>query len=88
MRGEVRPDRREGVGHRRPGGGEQAACTRGGPDSRLGVRARVERTSNMCCMFVTLDVSRLSGWLNANAVCRDSKGRHAMRGEVRPGRQE
>ena len=29
-----------------------------------------ERTLNMACMFVTLDVSKLSGWLNAFAVCR------------------
>ena len=33
-------------------------------------RARVERTENMDRMFVTLDVSRLSGWLNAGAYCR------------------
>ena len=25
---------------------------------------------NMCCMVVTLDVSKLSGWLNADADCR------------------
>ena len=30
-------------------------------------RARVERTANMYPMSVTLDVSRLSGWLNADA---------------------
>ena len=29
-----------------------------------------ERTRNMYCMFVTLDVSRLSGWLYADAYCR------------------
>ena len=33
-------------------------------------RARAERTWNMYCMPVTLDVSRLSGWLNALAYCR------------------
>ena len=33
-------------------------------------RARAERTPNMYLMDVTLDVSRLSGWLNANAPCR------------------
>ena len=33
-------------------------------------RARAERTSNMCPMVVTLDVSRLSGWLNAAMPCR------------------
>ena len=31
--------------------------------------ARAERTLNMYAMSVTLDVSRLSGWLNA-APCR------------------
>ena len=33
-------------------------------------RARAERTENIDCMVVTLDVSRLSGWLNADAYCR------------------
>ena len=33
-------------------------------------RARAERTLNMFCMFVTLDVSKLSDWLNADAYCR------------------
>ena len=32
-------------------------------------KARAERTLNMDCMFVTLDVSRLSGWLNVDAFC-------------------
>ena len=32
-------------------------------------------------MFVTLDVSKASGWLNADAVCRESNGGHAVRGE-------
>ena len=31
--------------------------------------ARAERTENMLLMSVTLDVSRLSGWLNAAASC-------------------
>ena len=38
----------------------------------------------MSFMFVTLDVSKLSGWLNADADCRDcrdSKGGHAVWGE-------
>ena len=45
---------------------------RGGPDSRLlgPARARAERTRNISAMFVTLDVSKLSGWLNADACCR------------------
>ena len=48
----------------------QAACARGWTDSRLWVRARAERTQNMLLMVVTLDVSKLSGWLNALAPCR------------------
>eukprot|EP00964_Phaeocystis_antarctica_P031273 scaffold17702_cov57-Phaeocystis_antarctica.AAC.3 len=39
-------------------------------------------------MVVTLEVSKLSGWLNADAYCRESKERHAMRGEVQTGRPE
>ena len=39
-------------------------------------------------MVVTFDVSKLSGWLNAAAYCRESKGGHKVRGEVRAGRQE
>ena len=35
-----------------------------------GARACVERTANMPYMVVTLDVSKLSGWLNAAAFCR------------------
>ena len=30
---------------------------------------------------MTLDVSKLSGWLNAVAPCRESNGEHAVRGE-------
>ena len=38
---------------------------------RLGrYRACAERTLNMPLMVVTLDVSKLSGWLNADAYCR------------------
>ena len=45
-------------------------------------RARAERTWNMYPMFVTLDVSRLSDWLNEDAYCRVKReakveGRHA-----------
>ena len=36
----------------------------------VGARARAERTANMRSMLVTLDVSKLSGWLNADANCR------------------
>ena len=36
-------------------------------------------------MAVTLDVSKLSGWLNADACCREPKGGHRVRFEVRAG---
>ena len=39
-------------------------------------------------MLVTLEVSKLSGWLNADADCRESKGGHTVRGGVRAGRRE
>ena len=34
----------------------------------------------MTFMFVTLDVLKLSDWLNAVAYCRESNGGHTMRG--------
>eukprot|EP00964_Phaeocystis_antarctica_P044774 scaffold25745_cov72-Phaeocystis_antarctica.AAC.1 len=37
---------------------------------------------------MTLEVSKLSGWLNADAYCRESKGGHTVRDDVRPGRRE
>jgi hypothetical protein len=45
-----------------------------GPTQGLGARARAERTVNMSCMSVTLDVSKLSGWLKARAFCRVQRG--------------
>ena len=46
-----------------------AACTGRARLKRLwGLRARAERTKNMFRMSVTLDVSKLSGWLNADAA--------------------
>ena len=42
-------------------------------DSRLGPRARIERTSNMLRMFLTLEVSKGSGWLNASTCCRGER---------------
>ena len=65
MREEVRPERREGAGWRR-----RKRHAQGWPDSRLGVGARAERTWNIHCMVVTLDVSKLSGWLKAVAYCQ------------------
>ena len=47
-----------------------AACTGRARPKAVGARARAERTQNMSYMVVTLDVSKLSGWLNAFAFCR------------------
>ena len=44
--------------------------SRKAPTVEAEARTRKERTENMYAMFVTLDVSRLSGWLNADALCR------------------
>eukprot|EP00964_Phaeocystis_antarctica_P018532 scaffold10238_cov45-Phaeocystis_antarctica.AAC.2 len=72
-------------------GGQQtaahAACRRG-LDCRLEAGHGEERTLNMLAMVVTLEVSKLSGWLNAYADCRGSKGGHTVRGEVRVGRRQ
>eukprot|EP00964_Phaeocystis_antarctica_P117930 scaffold81772_cov49-Phaeocystis_antarctica.AAC.3 len=38
-------------------------------------------------MFVTLEVSKLSGWLNADARCRESKGGHTVRARLRASRR-
>ena len=36
---------------------------------------------------MTLDVSKLSGWLKADAVCRESKAGHTVRSEVQSTRR-
>jgi len=61
VRGEVRPERWEGGGAVQT----QVVCTGRGPND-----SRAERTWNILLMSVTLDVSKLSGWLNADARCR------------------
>ena len=67
MGSEMRAGRREAAGDC----GARAAC-RGGLDCRLGAGQGEERTENMYSMVVTLEVSKLSGWLNADAPCRES----------------
>ena len=63
-----------------------------GPNGDRWGGARAERTRNMLSMVVTLDVSRVSGWLNAHADCRvarsafDAEG-CGSRGEKGVGRQ-
>ena len=42
----------------------------------------------MACMFVTPEVSQLSGWLKAYADCQGSQAGHTVRGELRAGRRE
>ena len=65
---------------------------REGPAVKAGrARACAERTQNMANMYVTLDVSKLSGWLNADAsaefaFCRVESRAYDMRGEVLAGR--
>ena len=52
------------------GGGRGATVQRAGkgPTAQIGsTRHGVERTSNMLCVVVTLEVLKLSGWLNADA---------------------
>ena len=76
---------------------EAGERVRGGSDgmhgARLskgwGPRARAERTRNIWLMSVTLDVSKLSGWLKAAWSCRvEGRARDAGGGEVRAGRRE
>ena len=69
MREEVRAGRREGAGWRR----RKRHLHGEGPTQGWGGRARAERTQNMLFMSVTLDVSKLSGWLNAFVSCRDER---------------
>ena len=64
--GNWRAGTRAGVG----AAAAQAGCRQRTRVRRLLAGARAERTRNMLCMFVTLDVSQLSGWLNAYASCR------------------
>ena len=54
----------------------------------MGAGLGEERTWNIPYMLVTLEVSKLSGWLNADALCRVSKGGRTVRGEVWDGKRE
>eukprot|EP00964_Phaeocystis_antarctica_P048347 scaffold27991_cov54-Phaeocystis_antarctica.AAC.1 len=86
-------DAERGVGREAGGRGPAAAHERHargeGPVVKAGgARACAERTSNMLFMSVTLDVSKLSGWLNALADCRVERRAYAKRSEVWAGRPE
>jgi len=56
------------------GGNGGASGVQGKARLQVERRARTERTLNMFIMPVTLDVSRFSGWLKADASCRVEKG--------------
>jgi len=64
----------------------QAACRQRAQVQRLLAGARAERTMNIAFMVVTLDVSQLSGWLNAVAYCRVE--RESIKRGARAGRRE
>eukprot|EP00964_Phaeocystis_antarctica_P107494 scaffold72198_cov60-Phaeocystis_antarctica.AAC.5 len=83
VRDDVRAGWREAAGDRRARSVQGKAH-----DFRLGAGHGEERTSNMPYMIVTLEVSKLSGWLNADADCRGSNGGHTVRGKVRAGWRE
>ena len=67
----VRPVRRRRAAERRRRKRQQGK----GPTVEIGrrVRAKSQRTESILLMVVTLDVSRLSGWLNADANCQVEK---------------
>ena len=69
------------AGRARGGGGASSAQGRTQLRGLLG-GARAARTLNMYCMFVTLEMSKLSGWLNADAFCAESKGNHGKRSSM------
>ena len=58
------------------------------PTVKVEGRARAVRTSNMPYMAATLDVSQLSGWLNALASCRVKREKLRERGDMQARRRE
>ena len=83
------------VARRAYGAGRGAVGDRGARSvqgrARLQIRSRGqggERTVNMWSMCVTLEVSKVNGWSNADACCRKSNGGNMMRGELRAGRRQ
>eukprot|EP00964_Phaeocystis_antarctica_P064938 scaffold39110_cov45-Phaeocystis_antarctica.AAC.2 len=65
----LRARRREAAGDR----GARSVHQGRGLDCRFGAGLGEERTLNIWFMVVTLEVSKLSGWLNADACCRDER---------------
>ena len=52
------------------GGGSLSITCSVSPTGEWEAWAGAERTENMYCMVVTLEVSKVSGWLNADVPCR------------------
>ena len=73
MLGEVRAGRQEAEGDRGVRGE--------GSTADWGPGHGEDRTENMRSMVVTLEVSKLSGWLNTGVYCQESNRGHAVRGE-------
>eukprot|EP00964_Phaeocystis_antarctica_P147735 scaffold114416_cov56-Phaeocystis_antarctica.AAC.1 len=73
------------AGGRGPAAAHERHARREGPAVKAeGAKACAERTQNMRYMVVTLDVSKLSGWLNFDAFCRvESRAYDAGRGAGR-----
>ena len=69
----IRDGRRETAGDRSASSVQERAL-----DCRFGAGHGEERTENMERMSVTREVSKLSGWLNNDAPCRQSKGGNAV----------
>eukprot|EP00964_Phaeocystis_antarctica_P039604 scaffold22650_cov55-Phaeocystis_antarctica.AAC.5 len=69
-------------GGRGPAAAHERHARREGPAVKAGgARACAGRTENMAFISVTLDMSKLSGWLNADAPCRvESRAYDAQRG--------
>ena len=59
-----------GCGMHGEGPTQAGVCTGKVRPKAWGARARAGRTKNMLTMVVTLEVSKLSGWLKAFARCR------------------
>jgi hypothetical protein len=67
------------AGGRRRTTAVQAACRRGPDCTYMGHRGRGGAyTPNIWSMLVTLEVSKLSGWLNADANCRAERRAYVL----------
>ena len=64
-----------------------SSVQRRGLDCRCGAGHGEERTRSMPPMYVTLEVSKLSGWLNATAFCQVERRTCYAGRDVRAGRR-